>query len=278
MIEQLVSLARELGTRAVAVTFDPPPLAILAPDRVPPQLTTLPQKIALIRGLGVDEVVVYPASRELLSLTAEQFFENVLIRQLGCLGLVEGPNFRFGRGRVGDVALLRELCLGRKMPLTIVDACELAGTMVSSSEVRSALGRGNASGARRLLGRAYSISGTVGHGAERGRQLGFPTANLEEIETLLPPLGVYAGRTTVAGARYPVALNIGPNPTFGEDRFKVEAHLVGFSGNLYEQTLEIEFLHRLRGLVKFPGIEALRTQLEQDIAEAVDLVTRDENA
>ena len=268
MIQQLVDLARDLGTRAIAVTFDPPPLAILAPDRVPPQLTTLSQKIELIRGLGVDEVIVYPASRELLALTAEQFFENVLIRQLGCRGLVEGPNFRFGRGRAGDVALLRELCLPRMMPLTIVDACEQEGTMVSSSEVRSALGRGDVAGARRLLGRAYSISGTVAHGAERGRQLGFPTANLDGIETLLPPLGVYAGRASINGIRYPVALNIGPNPTFGEDRLKVEAHLVSFSGDLYGQTLDIEFLDRLRGVVKFSGIETLRTQLVQDIADA----------
>lgn len=277
MIEQLVGLARELGTRAVAVTFDPPPLAILAPDRVPPQLTTLAQKVKLIRGLGVDEVVVYPASRELLALTAEQFFENVLVRQLGCLGLVEGPNFRFGRGRVGDVALLRELCLPRQMPLRIVEACELAGTMISSSEVRSALGRGDVATARRLLGRAYSIAGTVAHGAERGRLLGFPTANLERIETLLPPLGVYAGRATVEGVRYPVALNIGPNPTFGEGQLKIEAHLVGFSGNIYEQTLAIEFLDRLRGVVKFSGVDALRTQLQSDIAETVNLVTRDAN-
>ncbi len=278
MIRQLVDLARELGTRAIAVTFDPPPLAILAPDRVPPQLTTLSQKVELIRGLGVDEVIVYPASRELLALTAEQFFENVLVRQLGCMGLVEGPNFRFGRGRAGDVALLRELCSPRLIPLTIVEACEQAGAMVSSSEVRNALGRGDVAGARRLLGRAYSITGTVVHGAERGRQLGFPTANLDGIETLLPPLGVYAGRANVEGVRYPVALNIGPNPTFGEDRLKVEAHLVGFSGNLYEQMLSIEFLDRLRGVVKFSGVDALRTQLQTDIALAVDLATREEIA
>ncbi len=275
MIQQLVDLAREQGTCAIAVTFDPPPLAILAPDHVPPQLTTLTQKVELIRGLGVDEVIVYPATRELLALTAEQFFETVLVQQLGCRGLVEGPNFRFGRGRAGDVALLRELCSPRMIPLTIVDACEHEGTMVSSSEVRSALSRGDVAGARRLLGRAYSISGTVAHGAERGRLLGFPTANLDGIETLLPPLGVYAGRATVEGVRYPVALNIGPNPTFGEDRLKVEAHLVGFTGDLYEQSLEIEFLDRLRGVVKFSGVDALRTQLQQDIAAVASAGQRD---
>lgn len=273
MLVQLVVLARELGTRAVAVTFDPPPLAILAPDRVPPQLTTTPQKVNLIRGLGVDEVIVYPASRELLSLTAEQFFVEVLVRQLGCLGLVEGPNFRFGRGRGGDVALLRELCSQRQMPLRIVEACESEGTMVSSSEVRIAIGQGDVDRAHSLLGRPYSISGTVAHGAERGRRLGFPTANLDGIETLLPPPGVYAGRTAVDGVSYPVALNIGPNPTFGEDRLKVEAHLIGYIGDLYDRVVTIEFLDRLRGVVKFSGVESLRTQLQQDIAEAIRRAT-----
>jgi riboflavin kinase / FMN adenylyltransferase len=268
MLVQLVALARELGTRAVAVTFAPPPLAILAPDRVPPQLTTTSLKVELIRKLGVDEVVVYPASRELLSLTAEQFFAEVLVGQLGCLGLVEGPNFRFGRGRVGDVNLLREMCSQRQMPIRIVEACESEGTMVSSSEVRIAVGQGDVARARSLLGRPYSISGTVAHGAERGRLLGFPTANLDDIETLLPPPGVYAGRTNVEGVPYPIALNIGPNPTFGENRLKVEAHLIGFTGDLYGRVLTIEFLDRLRGVVKFSSVEALRTQLQHDIADA----------
>ena len=268
MIEQLVALARELGTRAIAVTFDPPPLAILAPDRVPPQLTTLSQKVDLIRELGVDEVIVYPTSRELLSLTAEQFFEQVIVHQLGCLGMVEGPNFRFGRGRGGDVPLLQKLCAQRNIPLKVVEARELDGVMVSSSEVRSAIGRGDVAGASRLLGRPHSFTGTVVTGVKRGRLLGFPTANLEQIDTLLPPQGVYAARTDIDGDVYPVALNIGPNPTFGEDQVKVEAHLIGFSGDIYNWRLTIELIAFLRGGVKFPSVDALRAQLQIDIAEA----------
>lgn len=268
MIEQLVALARELGTRAIAVTFDPPPLAILAPDRVPPQLTTRRQKVDLIRKLGVNKVIVYPTSHELLSLTAEQFFEQVIVHQLGCLGMVEGPNFRFGRGRGGDVPLLQKLCAQRNIPLKVVEAHELDGVMVSSSEVRSAIGRGDVAGASRLLGRPHSFTGTVVTGEKRGRLLGFPTANLEQIDTLLPPQGVYAARTDIDGDVYPVALNIGPNPTFGEDQVKVEAHLIGFSGDLYNCELMIELIAFLRGVVKFPNIEALRAQLQIDIAEA----------
>jgi len=269
MIDQLVALARELGTRTVAVTFDPPPLAVLAPGRMPPQLTTLPQKVELLKAVGVDEVVVLATTRELLALSAEQFFEDVLVGQLGCRGIVEGPNFRFGKGRTGDIALLQQLCAQHQLPISIVEAREVDGAMVSSSEVRTALGAGNVAKARSLLGRPYSISGSVAHGAQRGRLLGFPTANLEGIETLLPPTGVYAGRSIVDGVNYPVALNIGPNPTFGEDRPKIEAHLVGYAGDLYSQTVTIDLLDSLRGIVKFPNVEALRTQLQHDIAAAV---------
>lgn len=140
--------------------------------------------------------------------------------------------------------------------------------MVSSSEVRTALGDGDVAKARRLLGRPYSISGVVVHGAERGRLLGFPTANLAQIETLLPPAGVYSGRTTIDGTSYAVALNIGPNPTFSEDQLKIEAHLIGYAGDLYDRVVTIDVLCRLRGVVKFPGVDALRAQLQHDIAEA----------
>ena len=269
MVDQLVALARELGTRAIAVTFDPPPLAILAPGRIPPQLTTRTQKVELLKSIGVDEVVVCPTSHELLSLTPEEFFEEILVHQLGCRGMVEGPNFCFGKGRVGDIRLLKELCAQRQLPVAIVEAREIEGVMISSSEVRNALSSGDVAKARKWLGRPYSVSGRVIHGAERGRLLGFPTANLDQIETLLPPLGVYACRTNVDGISYPVALNIGPNPTFAENRLKVEAHLIGFSGDLYDRTVTLEFLQRLRGVVKFDGIDALKSQLQSDIAETV---------
>ncbi len=268
MIDQLVVLARKLGTRAIAVTFDPPPLTLLAPGRTPLLLTTSSQKVELLKSIGVDEVVICPTTHELLSLSAEEFFEDVLVKRLGCRGMVEGPNFCFGKGRTGDINLLRELCARRQLPVTIVQAREIEGVMISSSEVRNALGAGDVTKAHKCLGRPYSISGCVIHGAERGRLLGFPTANLSQIETLLPPPGVYACRTRIDGVSYPVALNIGPNPTFAEDQLKVEAHLIGYSGDLYDRTVTLEFLKRLRGVVKFDGIESLKAQLQADIAES----------
>lgn len=269
MIQELVALADELGTRAVAVTFDPPPLALLAPDRVPPQLTTPAQKVELLKSIGVDEVVICGTTPGLLSLTAEQFFEQVLVQQLGCQGIVEGPNFRFGHGRAGDINLLQKLCAIRQLPVSIVEAHEVDGCMISSSEVRTAINAANLRKARSLLGRPYSMTGIVSHGAERGRTLGFPTANLERIETLLPPAGVYAGRAMVSNRSYPIALNIGPNPTFGEQVQKIEAHLIGYSGDLYDQVLKIELLEFLRGVVTFTGVDALKSQLQNDIAQAI---------
>ncbi|RLS37274.1 MAG: bifunctional riboflavin kinase/FAD synthetase [Planctomycetota bacterium] len=269
MVDQLVALARKLGTRAIAVTFDPPPLALLAPGRIPPQLTTRSQKVELLKSIGVDEVVVCPTSHELLSLSPEEFFDEILVSRLGCRGIVEGPNFCFGKGRAGDIHMLKELCARQQLPVVIVEAREIDGAMISSSEIRSALSAGDVAKARKWLGRPYTVTGRVIHGAERGRLLGFPTANLGQIETLLPPLGVYACRTKVDRVSYPVALNIGPNPTFAENQLKIEAHLIGFSGDLYGQTVTLEFLQRLRGVVKFEGVDSLKSQLQSDIAETV---------
>lgn len=271
MLSQLKKLSIQLGLPAVVVTFDPPPLAILAPDRVPPRLTTVEQKVALLRANGVDDVIVWPASRELLSLTAEQFFEHVVRDQLKCRGIVEGPNFCFGRARAGTVDLLKQLGAASDILVIISDASESGGAMISSSQIRAALSAGDVSQARELLGRPYAITGTVVSGAQRGRLLGFPTANLGGVETLIPPPGVYAGRTTIQGTDWPVALNIGPNPTFGEDQLKLEAHVVGYAGDLYGQRISIKFFGHLRGVHKFTGVDELRAQLARDIAASVEL-------
>lgn len=271
MLGRLKELSVQLGLPAVVVTFDPPPLAILAPERLPPRLTTVEQKAALLRAQGVDEVIVWPVSRELLSLTAEQFFEQIVCDQLKCRGIVEGPNFCFGRARGGNVEVLKRLGAATNVPVVIAEPSETGGAMISSSQIRSALSAGDVVQARELLGRPYAIEGTVVTGAQRGRLLGFPTANLSQVETLIPPLGVYAARTTIQGTAWPVALNIGPNPTFGEDQLKLEAHVIGYSGNLYGQTLSLQLLDQLRGVKKFSGVEELREQLERDIERCSEI-------
>ena len=268
MLARVIELAQRLQLPSLVVTFDPPPLAILAPERLPPRLTTVSQKTILLKSLGISDVIVWPATRELLSLTAEEFFQQIVIDQLQCQGIVEGPNFCFGRGRAGDVALLRTLGEASQIPVVIAQASESSGRMISSSEIRAALHQGNVVLAYELLGRPYTLTGTVVAGAQRGRTIGFPTANLAQIETLIPPHGVYAGRTTVHGRIWPVALNIGPNPTFGEHSTKIEAYLIGYTGDLYGQVLTVELLQYMRGVRKFAGIDQLKAQLQSDIAAA----------
>lgn len=273
MIGALVNMANRLNTLARVMTFDPPPLAILAPDRVPPQLTTLATRIELLKSCGVDEVIVYPTSHKLLGLTAEEFFEQFLIKRFGASGVVEGPNFCFGRGRTGNVSLLRTLCEQKGIPLEIIEPENIDGVMISSSEIRAALLSGEVRRAHQLLGRPYTITGRVGQGAQRGRQIGFPTANLHDIETLLPPAGVYCGQCQIDEAIYPVAMNIGSNPTFGEHAIKIEAHLIGYHGDLYGRMITVELLDRLRGIFRFSNIEELQKQLRVDISRSIELYT-----
>ncbi|MBX3444118.1 MAG: bifunctional riboflavin kinase/FAD synthetase [Planctomyces sp.] len=269
MASRLTTLAREAQRPSVVLTFDPPPAAILAPGNIPPRLTTPEQKAALLAAQGVDCVIVYPTDRSLLQLPPERFFQVIIREEFAARGLVEGPNFRFGRDRTGDVDTLREYCDAAGMRLEVIaPATEAGGRLISSTDVRAAILEGRVDDARRMLGRPYAISGTVGEGARRGRSIGFPTANLEAVETLLPHDGVYAGRCLAGGRVRGCAVNIGPNPTFGEGARKIEAHLVDFEGDLYGQPLTVEFLRRIRDVRRFEHAEALRSQLELDVERA----------
>jgi len=185
--------------------------------------------------------------------------------------MVEGPNFFFGHDRKGNIDTLAQFCKAAAVSLEIVPPVQVAGQIVSSSRVRTAIGAGDVDLARQLLTRPYRVRGMVTHGAGRGAKLGFPTANLEAIDTLLPAQGVYAARAFTPSGNWPAALNIGPNPTFGEQALKVEAHLIGFTGSLYGQPLEVEFLSRLRSIRPFESIEALKAQLTRDIAAAKEM-------
>lgn len=274
LLRRLVELARAAGRASLVLTFEPHPLTILRPGAIPPRLTTPQQKAELMARLGVDEVLAYPTSPELLSMSAQEFFHEVLVGQLAIAGLVEGPNFLFGAGRRGDVALLKTLCADSRMVCHVVDPVQVDGEWISSSSVRRALSEGNVETANRLLGRPYRLAGRVVSGARRGRTIGFPTANLAEIETVIPRDGVYGGVSTVAGVRYPVAMNIGANPTFGEAVAKVELHLVGYAGDLYGSVLEVDFLGRLRDTQSFSSLDDLKAQLERDVIAATQLAER----
>jgi len=268
LVSRLVAAARRVESAAVVLTFDPPPMRILRPEHSPPPLTWTERKAALLHELGVDAVVAYPTDRQLLKLSAEEFFENIVVRHLEARAMVEGPNFAFGRDRRGDVALLAKLTESRNISLEVVDPAESDGAMVSSSRVRQLLKDGRVDDANAMLTRPYRMRGVVERGAGRGTGIGFPTANLTSIDTLVPGEGVYAGRAYCEGTRWPAAINVGPNPTFGEAALKVEAHLLGFTGALYDRPLEIELLDRLRDVRPFAGVEELVAQLHQDVDNA----------
>lgn len=260
--------AQALCGPALAVTFDPHPLQHLRPEEFQPVLTTVAYRAQLLHQHGADHVVVLQTTPELLRLDATEFFERVLHGCLDARGLVEGPNFRFGRDRLGDIDLLRQLCEQATMNVTIVEAVKLADTIVSSSRVRHELEQGNVRAAAELLGRPFQLGGTVGHGQHRGQSLGFPTANLEGVATLIPGDGVYAVRVQHQAKTWPAAANIGPNPTFGEEARKIEVHLLDFKGDLYGQGVAVDFIERLRGVQSFVSVAELKSQLERDIQQA----------
>lgn len=265
MLQQLRSSGREISGPAVAITFDPHPIAVLRPEFTPPVLTTIEDRKRLLRQAGADEVVVLPVTSGLLEMTAEQFFRDVIVGKLKARGVVEGPNFHFGKDRRGDVDSLQELCRSQGIQCHIAKSFDDAGSMISSSRIRELICSRAMGAAVELLGHPYRISGTVRHGAGRGRTIGFPTANLAEIQTLLPAHGVYAGTTEIDGHRYPVAISVGPNPTFGEHREKVECHIDGFTGNLYNQKLSIDLLKEVRALQSFGSVNELISQINSDI-------------
>ncbi len=248
IVERLVESARRVGGPAIVFTFDPHPAALLRPHRSPPPLSTVDRKAELLAELGVDAMIAYRTDLALLRLDAPQFFGSILQERLAARAVVEGANFSFGRGREGNVELLRGLCAEAALLLEIVPPVALDGQIVSSSLARTLIAEGQIERAQRMLTRPYRVYGKVVHGAGRGRKLGFPTANLAEVRTLLPREGIYAGQMEVDGRAWPAAISLGPNPTFNEQGLKVEAHLIGFDGDLYDRWLGLDFLARLRGV------------------------------
>jgi riboflavin kinase / FMN adenylyltransferase len=268
IVERLLAKAREVGGPAVVFTFDPHPVRLLRPSEAPPPLTWTDRKAQLLDELGVTAVVAFPTDEALLALSPAEFFDRIVRERLEARAMVEGPNFFFGRGRTGNIDVLGQLCQAAGVSLEIVQPVAVGGAYVSSSRVREAIGAGDVDLARQLLTRPYRIRGMVTHGAGRGGKIGFPTANVSAIDSLLPGLGVYAARALTMAGTWPAAVNIGPNPTFGEQALKVEVHLIDFAGSLYGQPLEVDFLARLRSIEPFRSVKALQEQLTLDVAAA----------
>jgi riboflavin kinase/FMN adenylyltransferase len=206
-----------------------------------------------------------------LSLSAQQFFQSIVVEALAARAMVEGANFFFGHNRSGTIDVLRGLAAAAGILLEVVEPLVVDGEVVSSSRVRRLVGEGRMDEARALLTQPYRIRGRVTTGEGRGAKIGFPTANLDGIDTLLPAQGVYAGSTCLAGRTFPAAIHIGANPTFGQQQLKVEVHVIGWQSSLVGQTVEVEFLSRLRGTERFAGVDQLVAQLRRDVARAAEM-------
>ncbi|MEZ6135951.1 MAG: riboflavin biosynthesis protein RibF [Pirellulaceae bacterium] len=270
LIAEVVAQADRLQAPTLVMTFDPPPQAILVPADVCIPLTPIPRRADLLSELGVDMVVAYPTDGQLLSLSARDFFQQIIVNTFHASGMVEGPNFRFGRDRSGGVDLLDELCRHQAISFSVVEAAADATGMISSTRIRGLLADGDIAAANAMLTQSYQLSGIVSPGAQRGRELGFPTANLTDIAAFIPAHGVYAGCVTIAGRRFQAAINIGPNPTFDEAQAKVEVHILGWSGTLYGQSLCCTLTKRIREVRRFASVGDLRAQIEKDVAEVAN--------
>ncbi len=287
--QHVVARAREvadrLGTdRVVAVTFDPHPIAVLRPEHAPPTLTTIDQRAALLGSAGVDDVLVVPFTREVAGWSPERFVEEVVVGTLHASAVVVGANFRFGNRAAGDVALLHRMgaehdFLAEGIPLD-------GGPQVwSSTYVRTCLAGGDVEGAAEALGRPFSVVGRVVLGERRGRDLGYPTANVPTQGLAVPADGVYAGWLTVldeatelgqaaTGEPLPAAISVGANPTFdGERERRVEAYVLDRTDlELYDELVEVSFAARIRGMVKFDGVDELVETMAEDVSRTRELL------
>ena len=257
--------AHRTGALLAVFTFSNHPFACFRPDKVPPALITAAQKHQLLQDLGVDVLVDIPFNMSVARLTPEDFLQK--LNGLGYSCLVVGNNFTYGIRGEGTVATLRESAQRFGFKLLVRELVSDASMVISSTDIRRLIAEGDVEEAAAMLGRLYSLSGIVAHGNERGRLLGFPTANLELVDTkqAIPLGGVYAVQVLVQGQRYGGMANIGKNPTFGDvAKPRLETHIFGFSGDIYDQPISIEFVARVRGEVKFSSLDQLRSQLEHD--------------
>jgi riboflavin kinase/FMN adenylyltransferase len=257
--------------KIAALTFEPHPLTIIAPDRAPPRLTTLDQKVAYMRAQGTVAVVAVKFNEALREMSAPTFVNQVARVFPDLQQVAIGQNWAFGRNREGNAVRLAELANAYGFKVTEIPPVLLDDAPVSSTRIREAIMQRRFDEAARLLGRSYAVTGKVVHGDQRGHTIGFPTANLAEVEQLLPPRGVYAVKARVAGnlTKYPAVMNLGNRPTFTSNGIdSLEVHLLDFKADLYDQKLWVSNMVWLRNEQAFPSAAALKAQIEEDVARA----------
>ncbi|HJQ21592.1 MAG TPA: bifunctional riboflavin kinase/FAD synthetase [Gemmatimonadaceae bacterium] len=276
VLARTAARARAAGLMSIALTFDPHPLDVVNPSAAPPLLTLWDEKLELFAQTNIDHVVVLRFTQELSALSPDEFVSRVLLDRLYMKELLIGHDHGFGRGRAGDAESLRMIGRRRGFPVDVVEAVLGSDdSPISSTAIRRAVAHGDLARASDGLGRRFSFSGQVTRGEQRGRLLGFPTINLElaSRRKLLPPNGVYAVRVESRTGVFGGMMNLGPRPTFGDDRVSLEVHLFDAAGDWYGATVRVEFVSRLRDTMKFSGPDALAAQLHHDAEHARNALT-----
>jgi riboflavin kinase/FMN adenylyltransferase len=269
LLGQLSRVAHQMQLAPTILTFEPHPREFFAPDSAPARLTTLREKLELLGEAGVSQTMVCPFNAAFAALSAEEFIDQVLCRGLQLRHLIIGDDFRFGRGRQGDFALLQAVGQRRGFGVEAMRSVTVDGERVSSSAVRQALAAGDMTHAARLLGRPYAMDGQVAHGDQIGRQLGFATANIRIKHNPLPLTGVFAVEVAGLGDRLlPGVANLGIRPTVGGTRPLLEVHLFDFDRDIYDAHISVRFVHKLRDEQRFPNLDALKAQIAADAAAA----------
>ena len=271
VFEKLLQEGRELGVPATVITFEPQPLEFFAPDKAPGRLTRLREKLSAIKEAGIDQVLLLEFGRRLAAMEAEDFVKHILVDGLGIKHLYVGDDFRFGKGRAGNVDLLRKMGAESGFTVDYLPTVSLKDERISSTRVRNALSAGDLDEAEACLGRRYRICGRISHGDKRGRTIGFPTANVDLHRKVSPLKGVFAvkvygveGEDVLSGVA-----NIGNRPTVeGDSRYLLEIHLFNFSREIYGQHVQVEFVQPIRDEKRFDSFEQLRQQIEHDADEA----------
>ena len=269
IMERVVERSRTAKAHATAITFDPHPRAVLHAESAPPLLQTLDQRLANLEVLGLEQTIVIPFSKEFSQVPAEDFLVDVLHDRLHAREVYLGQGFAFGRGRGGNIDLLRKMSGELGFFADEVEEVQVRGQRVSSSRIRELLIDGHINLARRMLGRPYGVEGVIMRGNRRGHTIGFPTANLKPRNRVIPKFGVYATATLIDGTWRKSITNIGVRPTF-EDTTEpsIESYIFDFDGDLYGDVLRVRFLHRIRDERKFSGIDELKAQIERDTQTA----------
>jgi riboflavin kinase/FMN adenylyltransferase len=275
LLEKLQQRAAEKNLLSGVVTFNPHPQSILHPHDQLPWLSDVEDRIKTFQELGIDIVAVLTFTPKVAQLSAREFI-SLIKKQIRMRGIVVGPDFTLGRGREGNIKLLRALGREMKFSVEVIPPYTINGEVVSSTLIRQALVQGDMRKVERLMGRYFHLRGKVITSDKRGRVLGFPTANLDiKPQQALPGNGIYATIAQVDGKRFPSATNIGIRPTFGEGKKMVETHLLNYKGDLYSKEIRVEFVQKLRDEQRFPSTEELKIQIEKDVRKVEAILAKD---